>query len=624
AKHQEKEEFTYQPMLAKLASSVFDDQEWIYERKIDGYRIIAHLDKKPKLVSRNNLDYTENFASISKELGVIKKQAVLDGEVVAENKDGIQKFQLLQHYENGDTAINLKYYVFDLLSLDGHDLTELPLLQRKKLLAQLLLKYPSENIIFNKHILGEGQKLFKKAKNENWEGIIGKRASDEYYGGKRSDSWLKFKLVNSQEAIICGYTKPAGSRNYFGALVLGINDKNNTIKYIGNCGTGFNDQSLKELYEKLGAMILVKKPVIGKVNQEKNVTWVRPELVCEVNFTEWTEDKHLRHPVFKGLRDDKNQDEIIKETSDELPIAEEVKEKELSFNGKKVKLSNLTKLYWDKEGYTKGDLIQYYDNVSSYMLPYLKDKPLSLNRHPNGAYQEGFYQKDVDISHLPSWAKTAQIHSESNNKEIDYLICNDKASLIYMANLGCIEINPWLSTYKKPENPEFLVIDLDPDGNPFKEVVKVALKVREVLESMKITSFVKTSGSTGLHIFIYVATKYDYDFVKDFASFIAHKTHELIPGITSIERSPSKRKGLIYIDFLQNRRGQTIAAPFSARPKPGATVSMPLSWDKVNEDLDMNEYTIFTVPEILGNRDDPWKDIKKVKLDIKKALSHLG
>ncbi len=614
------EEFSYKPMLAKLSSSAFDEEGWIFERKLDGYRIIAYTGNDCKLISRNSIDYSKTYHLITSELKKIKEQAVLDGEVVAEDKSGQQQFQLLQNYENGDEKIDLKYYVFDLLSLNGHDLTALPLTQRKELLEKLLKKYPSEKIIYHTHITKNGTELFEKAKKENWEGVIGKRAEDAYQQGKRTDSWLKFKLSNSQKAVICGYTKPSGSRKYFGALVLGIFDDKGKLTYIGNCGTGFNSVSLKEVNEELKERILVKKPVIGKVNQERNVTWVRPELVCEVTYAEWTKDGQLRHPVFKGLRADKETEEAVKEIPKKMKKPPGKEDSENTYGSKKLKVSNLNKLYWDKEGITKGDLITYYETVADKMLPYLKDKPLSLNRHPNGAYKPGFFQKDVEVEHLPKWAKTAQIHSESNNKEIDYLLCNDEASLIYMANLGCIEINPWLSTYKKPEQPEFMVIDLDPDGNPFQEVVKVAIVVKSIFDGMKIPCYVKTSGSSGMHIYVYVAQQYDYDFIKNFAEYVANKVHEHIPDLTSVERSPSKRKGLIYVDFLQNRRGQTIAAPYSARPKPHATVSMPLDWKDVDEKLDMKDFTIITVPDILKDMEDPWKNIKKSKVDLQRAL----
>ncbi|TKB97579.1 DNA ligase D [Pedobacter cryophilus] len=620
----EKTKHDYKPMLAKLSSAIFDEKDWFFERKLDGYRIIAYTGETVELLSRNGIKYTENFKSISEELNKIKEIAVLDGEIIAENDDGEHQFQWLQNYLNGDKTNHLKYFVFDLLSLNGNDITHLTLVKRKELLAKLLSNYSFSQIFYHPHLPEKGIELFEKAKKEKWEGIIAKKANDVYYAGKRTNSWLKFKLNNSQDAIICGYTALAGSRKYFGALVLGVYDKNNELKYIGNCGTGFNDQKLKDIYGKLSVLKTDNKPFKEKVNQEKNVTWVTPQYVCEVNYAEWTKDGLLRHPVFKGLRIDKTPSEVMKEEkieSNDFP--EKANEEERIYDGKKVKLTNVLKVFWKKEGYTKGDLIHYYEAVADYILPFLMDKPLSLNRHPNGAEEPSFFQKDVEVKHLPSWAKTAVMHSESNNKDIDYLVCNDKASLIYMANLGCIEINPWLSSYKKPDHPEFMVIDLDPDGNPFTEVVEVALAAKLVLDEMDITSFIKTSGSTGLHIYIYLAAEYEYSLVRKFAEYIANKVNENLPELTSVVRSPAKRKGLIYLDFMQNNRGQTIAAPYSVRPKPGATVSMPLKWDEVNEHLDFHEFNIVSVPKIIKQREDHWKDIKMNKTDLSKALKQM-
>jgi bifunctional non-homologous end joining protein LigD len=621
-KHQPKqtqqltEERTYSPMLAKSSNHIFNGKNWLFERKIDGYRMIATTGDNTSLTSRNGIDYTSNYQQISNHLKEIKVDAILDGEIVAENKAGFHQFQWLQHFDANAKGLTLKFYVFDILKLNGNDLLDMPLLKRKELLKALMDKYKPQNIVFNEYVLADGEKLFEDAKKKKWEGVIAKRIDDEYYPGKRTDSWLKIKLSNSQEAIICGFTQPAGSRKYFGALVLGLYDNNQELKYIGNCGTGFNDETLKSLYQQMEDIITVDKPFYDKVNMESKVTWVKPKMICEVTYTEWTMDHHLRHPVFKGLRSDKDMEEVKEE---KITRTEETK----TFGTKKVKLTNLDKYYWPKEKITKGELLNYYERITDYILPYLKDKPLSLNRHPNGVTKPGFYQKDVDTAQIPKWAKTTQIHSESNNKEIDYLICNDKASLLYMVNLGCIEINPWLSTYKKPENPEYLVIDLDPDKNDFKEVVQVALAVKEVLDSLKVNSYIKTSGSSGLHIFVYLAAKYDFKIVKNFAEFIAQKVHEKTSEITSLERSPSKRKNLIYLDYLQNRRGQTIAAPYSVRPKQNATVSFPLSWDEVNENLDMKDFHLKNVLTLLKDRKDPWRDMKNQKIDILKTLKTL-
>ncbi|HTN21165.1 MAG TPA: DNA ligase D [Pelobium sp.] len=627
-KAKEQKDKNYSPMLATLSEDIFDDEDWIFERKFDGYRIIAEAGDIAKLNTRNGKDYSEKYPPIVEELKKIKEECILDGEIVALDKKGKDNFQLLQHYD--ESKAPLKYYVFDLLALDGHDLTEIPLLKRKELLQTLLKKYDFKDIIYNNHVVGKGKKAFEEASKQKWEGVIAKKKDDEYYLGKRTQSWLKFKFSNTQEAIICGFTKPGGSRKHFGALVLGVLDENQKLKYIGNCGTGYTDKVLKDLFGMMEPLITKKKPFSVKVAQESNVTWLKPELICEVTYTEWTKDEHLRHPVFKGLREDKDKESV----KEELPKdAKDMKEKVNTFSGKdditktygskKVTLSNLDKVYWPKEKITKGDLLNYYDTVGEQMLPYLKDKPLSLNRHPNGIAKPGFFQKDVDTKQIPKWAKTTVVHSESNDKDIDYLVCNDKATLLYMANLGCIEINPWLSTYKKPENPEFMVIDLDPDKNDFQEVVALALVVKSVFDELGINAFVKTSGSTGIHIYVYVGGTYDYDFVKEFARFVAQKAHEKSPDNTSLERSPAKRKGQIYIDFLQNRRGQTIAAPYSARPKPGATVSFPVAWEDLDESFNMKDYDIFNVPDMVEKRNDPWAGIFKEKQNLKLALKNI-
>ena len=492
------------------------------------------------------------------------------------------------------------------------------ILTRKELLKKLIGPLKSKQVIYNDHIEDKGTDLFAKAKKEEWEGIIGKDAHSYYISGKRSDRWVKFKLQNSQEAIICGYTAPTGSRKHFGALVLGVNDGNKT-RYIGNCGTGFNETSIKELYAQMHPIETGKKPFDEKVHQRTKVTWIKPQLVCEVWYAEWTGDGHLRQPVYKGLRIDKNKEKVVMETPDTQLADEET----ISFGRIELKVTHLNKVFWKQEGITKGELIHYYRDMAGYIVPYLKDRPISMRRQPNGTEDEGFFQKDVDVSHLPSWIKTHPLYSESNDKNINYITGSDAATLMYMVNLGCIEINPWLSSYKKPDNPDFVVIDIDPHDVPFTEAVEVALKTKEIFERMQLDVFIKTSGSKGLHIYCYVGAKYDYDFTKMFAEYVAKLVHDELPDITSVERNPAKRKNKTYVDFLQNRRGQTIACPYSVRPKPGATVSAPLHWHEVNNDLKLSDYTIHNMRERVKQVDDPWKDLTKNKADLRKALELL-
>lgn len=604
----------YTPMMAKLESKVFDDDDWVYERKLDGYRALGYTGKNAKLISRNGIDFSDKYQPLIDELKVIGQDAIIDGELVIEDKNGRSSFQDIQNYGNKNEP-GLKYYVFDILKLNGHDLRGLELLKRKDLLKALISPLKSKRIVYNDHVHGDGKSLFKKAQKEGWEGIIAKDIRSLYNSGRRSDRWQKFKLQNSQEAIICGYTAPSGSRKHFGALVLGINE-GNSIRYIGNCGTGFNQKSIKELYDKMHPLETDQKPFEEKVHQRTKITWIKPKLVCEVWYAEWTADEHLRQPVYKGLRIDKEKEKVVMETPEKQLADEET----LKIGRKEVKLSHLGKVFWKDENITKGDLVSYYREIAEYILPWMEDKPISMRRQPNGISDPGFFQKDVDVSHLPNWVKTKPMWSESNDKDINYIIGDDEATLLYLVNLGCIEINPWLSSYKHPDNPDFVVIDLDPHDVPFTEAVEIALKTKEVFDRMKLDAYIKTSGSKGLHIYCYLGAKYDYDFVRMFAEYTANLIHNELPGITSVERNPAKRKNKTYIDFLQNRRGQTVACPYSVRPKPGATVSAPLHWHEVNKSLKLSDYTIFNMPERVKKTEDPWKKITHNKADLKRAL----
>jgi bifunctional non-homologous end joining protein LigD len=608
----------FTPMMARLESKVFDDKDWIYERKLDGYRAIGYTGKKAKLISRNGIDFSHKYKKVLDELKQIADDAIVDGELVIEGKNGKSSFQDIQNYEKETARLVLKYYVFDLLSLKGHDLRSLELVKRKELLKALIASLNSKTIIFNAHVTGKRTDLLKKAQKEGWEGIIGKDSRSYYNSGKRSDRWLKFKLQKSQEAIICGYTAPTGSRKHFGSLVLGINE-GERIKYIGNCGTGFNEGSIKALYEDMHRLETDRKPFDEKVSQHTKVTWIKPELVCEIWYAEWTTDGHLRHPVYKGLRIDKSKENVVMETPDKQLADEET----ISIGSKQLKVTHLNKVFWKEEGITKGELIYYYKDMARYIIPYLKDKPISMRRQPNGIADPGFFQKDVDVGHLPKWVKTKPLYSESNDKDINYIIGDDEATLLYMVNLGCIEINPWLSSWKKPDNPDYVVIDIDPHDVPFTEAIEVALKTKEVFDRMRLEVFVKTSGSKGLHIYCYLGAKYDYDFTRAFAEYVAKIIHDELPGITSVERNPAKRRNKTYIDFLQNSRGQTIACPYSVRPKPGATVSAPLHWHEVNKDLKLSNYTIHNMRERVKKIEEPWKDIMKNKADLRKALELL-
>jgi len=610
------------PMLAKLVEQLPEGREWRYEKKYDGFRILAVRNETGvQLYSRNGKDMNTLFPSLVTDLSSLDRHVWLDGELVIENKQRKPHFQLIASGEPIPSNLMLHYYVFDILRLEDEYVTDYALKEREELLTLLFRRIKKSKIVQLTQILqGTAQQVKIKAGEQQWEGIIAKDVNSSYLQGKRSSFWSKFKLRNSQEAIICGYRLPQGSRSFFGALVLGYY-RDGELVYIGNCGTGFNTKSLKDIYTTMHKHESGYKPFEEEVTvaKEKEVTWLRPLLVCEVYYSEWTTDGRLRHPVFKGLRQDKDAEEIEKESS----MKNEKNEDLITIGRKKVQLTNLNKEYWPKEHYIKGQMIAYYEQMADYILPFIKKKPISMHRFPNGIAAEGFFQKDVDTDNIPRWVKTAPIHSESTGKETDYIICNDKATLLYIANLGSIEVNPWLSSYQKPEHPDFAVLDLDPNGADFQELIQVATTAYETFEELKVPAFLKTSGSTGFHIYVYLKKKYTYDVARDFIELIAQMVQERHPDTTSLVRDPKKRKGMIYLDFLQNRRGQTIAAPYSLRPKEGATVSAPLRWDELTPKLHIADYNIKTMLKRVKEVDDPWKTLWDSVVNIKQVLAKL-
>jgi bifunctional non-homologous end joining protein LigD len=614
-------------MLAKESVSAFSDKDWIYEIKWDGYRAIAEVNKDDvSLYSRNGNTFNESYPIVVDALKKMKLKAVLDGEIVALDENGMPSFQFLQDY--GNNSYPLVYYVFDLISLNGKDVTELPLLERKQLLKKLLKK--NSVVKYSDHIVEKGEEFFELAKAKDMEGIMAKKADSEYHPGTRTREWLKIKHHKTQEAIIAGFTEPGGSRKYFGALILAEKD-GKELRYIGHTGSGFNFKTLKEMYARLKPLIQEDSPFKIPPKTNMPVTWVKPVLVCEMKYTEITKEGHLRHPIFLRLREDKTAKEVtfesmekIKKSSKKDSGSKKV-ESELSFGKIKVPLTNLSKVFWPKEKITKGDVVNYYQSVSNYILPYLKDRPQSLFRTPNGIDKPGFFHKDAG-GEAPEWVESKKIFSESNNADIDYILCNNKATLAYLNNLGCIEVNPWHSTVKALDKPDYVIIDLDPaEKNTFEQVIETALAVKDVLDRAGTKSFCKTSGATGLHIYIPMRKKYTYDQVKDFAHIICMLTNELLPDFTSLERNLKKRGNkMIYLDHLQNRKGQTIASVYSLRPKAGATVAMPLEWKEVKKGLDPKDFNIHTALKRIQKKGDLFKGVLGPGIDLAKCLKKLG
>ena len=619
------------PMLCKVSDKAFDDKDWAFEIKWDGYRAIADLSKDElRLYSRNGIDFSHKFKKISNSLNLQEHPMILDGEIVAYDDKGKPNFQWLQRIgDNPDLA--LTFQVFDLLWLNGHSTENLSYLQRKELLKDALIE--NEIIKYSDHILEKGKDFFQAAKDMGLEGIVAKKTDSLYKENLRSSEWLKIKIHKSDEAVICGFTEPKGSRKKFGALILG-KYLNGEMVFCGHTGGGFNDKSLSDIYDKMQP--LITKNSVFKITPKTNTkaTWVKPELVAEIKFSELTEDNIYRHPIFLRLRDDVNPNDV-KFNSENSSKNENMKKIEpkkrmgkddvLKKIGKQeLKLTNQNKIYFPEDDITKGDVIDFYQSISKYILPHLKDRPQSMNRYPNGIKGLSFFQKDA-AEETPEWIETQKVFSESSDKYINYIICNDKETLAYLNNLGCIELNIWTSKIKKADNPDYLVLDLDPsEKNSFEDVIETAQAVKEVLDVAGVGGYPKTSGSSGIHVYIPMNAKYSYDQVKSFGHLLMQMVQKKLPDLTTLERSLQKRdKNKIYLDYLQNRRGQTLASVYSLRPKNGVPVSMPLEWKEVKNGLKPTDFNIHNSLDRLKEKGDIFKPILGKGIDMLKAIKNL-
>lgn len=623
---------TLKPMLATLVDKPVDNNGWLYEIKWDGYRAVSFInDGQVEIKSRNNQSFHDKYFPVTDALKNLDINAVLDGEIVVVDDRGLARFGMLQNWKSEDDGA-LLYYVFDILWYEGQDLKSLSLSQRKELLNKVIVE--NEIIKISKVFVADGSEFLAAAEKMNLEGIIAKRKDSVYEAGRRSANWLKIKVNKRQEVIVCGYTKNKDTSKPFSALLAGVYEKGKLV-YKGKIGTGFTISAQKEMLEQFKPLEIRKSPLtdVPDVNKptryrgpiEATITWLKPELICEVNFTELTNEGLMRHPSFKGMREDKNAKDVVMEKEKKTnKLVEGAKGKEVTkrTNGHLLKFTNLDKVYWPVEKITKGQLISYYEQVASYILPYMKNRPQSLNRFPNGIDGESFYQKDV-TDKVPGWIDKYLYHTDDSDEDKHFLVGTNKATLLYMVNLGCIEINPWSSTTAKPDHPTWCILDLDPDkGNSFDQVIEVAQLIKQILDDMKVPGYCKTSGSTGLHIYIPLGAKYTYEQSKEFAKVIVTLAHRELPKTTSIDRVVKARKGKIYLDFLQNRSQATIAAPYSARPKPGATVSMPLEWDEVKKGLKMKDFTIFNALERIESNGDIFKPVLGKGIDIKKVITN--
>jgi bifunctional non-homologous end joining protein LigD len=661
------------PMLATLVDKPFNNKDWVFEVKWDGIRSIFYVHKTKdilKLQSRNGIDITHRYPEIIESLKQVIKyneSAIFDGEIVVLNKEGYPEFG--SHKErmsiNSDREISrlsktipATYYLFDILYYDGQDLRNRDYIDRRKILSEILSQSNNnkKRVRVSDYIEQQGVAVFENIKKMNLEGIIAKRKNSKYIQGTRSKDWLKIKNSKTQDCVVIGYTSGEGSREkYFGSLILAVYEQGR-LRFAGHTGSGFNTNQLVRVYTRIKDMQIDKPPIDHIPYLNGRPTWIKPQLVAEIKFDNWTNEKILRAPIFQRFREDKSPEDCVIQGERHL---EEVivrgREDEATTTTLLDSFSNLDKIYWDKTSehpqLSKKDLIEYYDSVSNYILPHLKDRPLSLSRYPDGIKGKSFYHKNWNQA-WPDYVKTVKVYSETRGDVINYILGNNKETLLWIANLGCIEMHPWYSRVIDSDScknsdeldedkcglsfPDFVIFDLDPytySGNEnkgeepeynvkgFKSAVEVAFRLKELFDELKIKSYIKTSGKTGLHIFVPVVRAYSYDQTRAFAEIVGKILMKRIPQKITTTWDTTQRRGKVFFDFNQNAKGKTIASVFSVRPFASATVSMPVKWKDLDEILP-SDFTMLNVSDILKRNADPWRDILNKGQDLARILEN--
>jgi len=620
-----------EPMKSTLVDRPPRGDDWLFEIKWDGVRALAFAENEEvRLQARSGLRCERQYP----ELAVIHhhlaaKSAILDGEIAVLDPKGVSRFHLIQpRIANTDPnsvahlvrSTPVVYFVFDLLYLDGYDLRGVPLSTRRELLEKILT--PGPVVRLSETFPGAGEDLLEVARETGLEGILAKHAGSAYES-RRSREWLKIKLNNEQEFIIGGFTEPQGDRQYFGALVLGVQE-DGKLRWVGNVGTGFDQKMLAALYGRLKPLITKQCPFAERPKPDRGMTWVKPELVCQVKYLNWTTENRLRAPVFQGLRQDVTPGEVTQDRPAETPLFPSgAKEASVQIDGHTLKFTNLKKLYYPDEGYTKGDVLRYYDAIASLILPHLKDRPLSLKRYPDGIKAEFFFQKDSPES-FADWLHTEAIDSDHKGSTIKYAFADDHASLLYLVNLGCIDHNPWMSRFPTLDNPDFVLIDLDPQDCPFDMIVDAALMVQRVLDRIGLTGYPKTTGGDGMHVYIPVEPIYTYEDTRTFAELIARLVIREKPEMFTTPRSVSKRqRNRVYFDWVQNGKSKTIAAPYVLRAYSGAPVATPLEWGEVRHGLHPEQFNITNAPERFAEKGDLFAGVLEKPQILDDALGKL-
>ncbi|MEZ0316025.1 MAG: DNA ligase D [Methylophilaceae bacterium] len=617
------------PQLATLVKKSPTGDEWLAEIKFDGYRALTRIvDGKAKIFTRNGHDWTKNWLALNNTLSKLPvDNAWLDGEVVAV-KNGKIRFSALHNYDPDDPTVELRYYLFDIIYLNGQDISPLPLINRKSLLKELLSSQKDHSPLFySEHFIGNSIQAFESACKNELEGIILKLANSTYQQS-RTHNWLKLKCTQRQEFVITGYTATKGSRQGFGALLLGWYDQHGDLVYAGRVGTGFDDQVIRELGKQFQALVSNNSPYKNKLKGKElvGVHWLKPELVAEIKFAEWTSDGIVRHASFMGIRDDKVALDIIRELPENIdskpthPVANtsSVKKDAQSEMVEGVKITHPDRLIFTPEKITKSDLVNYYQKISEWILPHLKDRPLSLLRCPNGSEKECFFQKhlnEFDIKHI----KSIKVPGHENG---DYLIANKLPAVIGLVQFGVIELHTWGSTSKNLHKPDRIIFDLDPGPEvPWAKVIEGAHLVKFLLDELGLISFLKTTGGKGLHIVIPIKPEFEFPVIKALAKSIAVHLSKTVPSHFVAVMTKTKRKNKIFLDYLRNGEEATAVAAYSVRARPGAPISIPILWDELKEDLRSDLYNILNIKSrLLGLDEDPWHAYATTKQSITKEI----
>jgi len=650
------------PMLASIGEGAFSDPDWLFEIKWDGVRALAWIaDGALTLRSRNAQDITNRYPELAGlPQAVAADDAILDGEIVALDARGHSDFERLQERmhvrapsENLVSQTPVVYYIFDLLYCDGYDLRQAPLLERKQFLERLL--HPSDRFRYADHQLEHGKELFELARETGLEGIVAKRTSSVYVSD-RSPNWIKLKVTKTLDAVVGGWSAARTSAIPFGSLLLGLYE-GKKLRFIGHVGSGFGQKGLRELAGRLKELSVTACPFDKVPETNEKPTWVSPALVARVKFSGWTDEHALRHPVFVGLREDVKpadcrwENEVAVDaaasarTAPVVVHAPEVVGRVLKteaqieaelfkgraesvameLDGKRLRFSNLNKVYFPETGNTKRNLLAYYYRVADFILPFLRDRALVLRRYPDGIKGQAFFQKDLREG-LPDWFVTVPVESEGVGKEIHYATANDRASLLFLTGLGCIDHNPWSNRLSDLDHPDYFFFDLDPsDGTDFSVVVAIARALAEELEGLKLTSFLKTSGATGIHMYIPVEPVYTYEQLRTFGEIIARTVTAKHRNLVTNERSVAKRPaGRVLIDVQQNAHGRPLASPYSVRAFPKAPVSAPILSRELRPSLRPESLNIRTIFTRLKEKGDLWADFWKRRQRLEEAIELLS